>query len=435
MPLELIISVVKMSVSYQNVIIQPLISLTSPRETNVDTIFFPSMRKATKKRSAGSTEKLLHGDVMISDDTVSRSVHSLTTAVLSRVKPNNRQIDPGHFYMDLFVSNKEIRDYCDHKHVTGITTRKLPARQNTAHVLQHVTIISGNMSGSKTQIKKGRETGSLRGKSQSGKQAFLSVRTTRDKKSGVTLEPDKVNTAVHDLRSAKLTPKEALPRHAVNGKEVSKSTAVKPEEKKSTPNSLPHVDQSLNQTLLHVTEKSSREGPRTRRLSPRSLLDQISEESSPKTPRRGMNGTKPIGLGTKVSTPVDRTKSPSKVSPNVSSTRMKKNDKSRGAAAGLEDRVQEMALPKVTINEVLQSWNIGPQRTRSSSLAGKDPMEFLRRDRSLSDPKNRPTSYEDLRSCRYLRTDKDDQHLHGRICSCNSCEHGEGLRNTPYLNS
>lgn len=146
------------------------------------------------------------------------------------------------------------------------------------------------------------------------------------------------------------------------------------------------------------------------------------------------SGNKPKGLGTKLSTPVDKTRSPGKaVSPNVSSAR-KKNDKSpKGSSVG--DRVQEMALPKVTINEVLQSWNIGPQRTRSSSLAAKDPMEFLRKDRSLSDPKNRPSTYEELRSCRYLRTDKDDADVHGRLCSCNSCEHGEGLRNTPYLNS
>lgn len=248
---------------------------------------------------------------------------------------------------------------------------------------------------------------------------------------GVTSRSDKVNATVHSI---KLTPKETLPRHSVISKEVSKSTAVKPEEKKSRPDSLPNVEQNLNQPLLHIGENSNREA-RTWRLSPRSLLEQITEESSAKDPKRGMSrsGTHPKGLGTKISTPVDRTKSPGKVAPNVTSAR-KKNDKSpRGASLG--DRVQEMALPKVTINEVLQSWNIGPQRTRSSSLAAKDPMEFLRRDRSLSDPKNRPTTYEELRSCRYLRTDKDDEDSHGRLCSCNSCEHGEGLRNTPYLNS
>lgn len=422
-----------MSISYESALIPPLISLTSPLETNVETIFFPPLKEVSKKKSAGSLEELFQGDTKTSNATVSGSIHTTKTAVLSRVKPNNRQIDPGQFYMDHFVSNKENRDqYYDHnKHVT--TTRKLPARENTAHVLEHVSTISGNMSGSRTQIKKGRETTSLRGKNQGEKQSFSSVRTARDKKSGVTLKHDKVSSTVHDLRTAKMTPKDSLPRHAVIGKEVSKSPAAKSEEKKSRPaDTLPHVDQSHNKPLLHVAENSGREA-RAWRLSPRSLLDQITEESSTKDPKSGMsrNGTQTRGLGTKIPTPVDRTSSPGKVSPSVSSAR-KKNDKSpRGAR--VEDRVQEMALPKVTINEVLQSWNIGPQRTRSSSLAGKDPMEFLRRDRSLSDPKNRPTSYEDLRRCRYLRTDKDDQH--DRLCSCNSCEHGEGLRNTPYLNS
>ena len=413
-----------MSVTYENSLIKPLISLTSPLETNVKTLFFPPMGEVAKKGSAGSLEELLQGDAKTSNAEVTDSKR--------RVKLNNRQIDPGHFYMDQFVSNKENRDcYYDR----NVTTRKLPVRYNTAHVLEHVSTISGNMSGSRMQIKKGRETGSLRGKSQSEKQSFSSARTTRDKKSGVTLQSDKVNTTVHDLRFTKLTPKETLPKHSVISKAVSKATAVKPEEKKTRPDFLPNVEQNLNQPLLHISENSNREA-RTWRLSPRSLLGQITEESSTKDPKRGMSrsGTKPKMLGTKLSTPVDGTKNPGKVSPNVSSAR-KKNDKSpKGASVG--DRVQEMALPKVTINEVLQSWNIGPQRTtRSSSLAAKDPMEFLRRDRSLSDPKNRPSTYEELRSCRYLRTDKDYADVHGRLCSCNSCEHGEGLRNTPYLNS
>jgi len=408
-----------MSVAYENSSIKPLISLTSPLETNVKTLFFPPMEEVANKASVGSLKELSQGDAKTSNAEVTDAKHRGKTAVFTPAKPNHRQIDPGHFYMDHFVSNKENRDYYYDRNVT---IRKFPSRHNTAHVLEHVSMVSGNMSGSRTQIKKGRETGTSR------------ATITRDKKSGVTLRSDKVNSTVHDLRSTKLTPKETLPRHSVISKEASKSTAVKPEEKKSRPDSLPYVEQNLNQPLLHVGEYSNREA-RTWRISPRSLLEQITEESSTKDPKRGMSrsSTKPKMLGTKLSTPVDRTKSPSKVSPNVSSAR-KKNDKSpRGASVG--DRVQEMALPKVTINEVLQSWNIGPQRTRSSSLAAKDPMEFLRRDRSLSDPKNRPSTYEELRSCRYLRTDKDDADLHGRLCSCNSCEHGEGLRNTPYLNS
>ena len=423
-----------MSVTYENSLIKPLISLTSPLETNVRTLYFPPMGEVAKKEAAGSLEELIQGNAKTSDAEVTDSKSRVKTAVLTHVKPNRRQIDPGHFYMDHFVSNKENPDYCYDRNVT---TRKPPARHNTVHVLEHVSTISGSMSGSRTQIKKGRETGSLRGKSQSEKQSFSSARSPRDKKSGVTLRSDKVNTTVHDLRFTKLTPKGTLPRHSVISKEVSIATAVKPEEKKSRSDSLPNVGKNLNQPLLHIAENSTR----TWRLSPRSLLEQITEEESSSRPstkdtKRGMSrsGTKPKMLGTKLSTPVDRTKNPGKVSPNASSAR-KKNDKSP-QGAGVGDRIQEMALPKVTINEVLQSWNIGPQRTtRSSSLAAKDPMEFLRRDRSLSDPKNRPITYEELRSCRYLRTDKDDADSHGRLCSCNSCEHGEGLKNTPYLNS
>lgn len=424
-----------MSVTYEKSSIKPLISLTSPLETNVKTLFFPPVGEVAKTRSAGSLEEVFQGDVDTSNAEVLNSKRRVKTAVLSRVKTDKQPIDPGHNYMDHFVTNKENRDYYNDRNVTR---GKLPARHNTTHVLEHVSTISGNMSESRTKIKKDRETGSLRGNSQSKKQSFSSVRTTREKKSGVTLRSDKVNPTVHDLRFTKLTPKETLPRHSVISSEVSEATAVKAKDKKSRPDSLPNVEQKLNQPLLHVGVNNNREA-RTWRLSPRSLLDQITEEPSTKDPKIGMSrsGTKPKGLGSKISTPVDRTKTPGnfgKVSSNVSSVH-KKNDKSpRGATAG--DRVQEMALPKVTINEVLQSWNIGPQRTtRSSSLAAKDPMEFLRRDRSLSDPKNRPTTYDDLRSCRYLRTDKDDADIHGRLCSCNSCEHGEGLRSTPYLNS
>lgn len=415
-----------MNVTHENSLIQPLISLTSPLETNVKTLFFPPMGEVAKKRSAGSLEERLQhvqGDAKISNAEVTDSKR--------RVKPNNQPIDPGHFYMDQFVSNKENRDYYYDRNVT---TRKLPVRYIKAHVLEHVSTISRNMSGSRTQITKGRETGSMRGKNQSEKQSFSSARITRDKKSGVTFQSDNNNTTVQDLRFTKLTPKETLPKHSVISKEVSKATAVKPEEKKSRPDSLPNVEQNRNQPLLQIGENGNRE-TRTWRLSPRPLLEQITEESSTKDPKRGMSrsGTKPKMLGTKLSTSVDGKKSPGKVSPNVSSAR-KINEKSpKGASVG--DRVQEMALPKVTINEVLQSWNIGPQRTRSSSFAAKDPMEFLLRDRSLSDPRNRPSTYEELRSCRYLRTDKDDADVHGRLCSCNSCEHGEGLRNTPYLNS
>jgi len=424
-----------MSVTYEKSSIKPLISLTSPLETNVKTLFFPPVGEVAKTRSAGSLEEVFQGDADTSNAEVLNSKRRVKTAVLSRVKPDKQQIDPGHNYMDHFVTNKENRDYYNDRNVTR---GKLPARHNTTHVLEHVSTISGNMSESRTKIKKDRETGSLRGNSQSKKQSFSNARTTRDKKSGVTLRSDKVNSTVHDLRFTKLTPKETLPRHSVISNEVSEATAVKAKDKKSRPDSLPNVEQKLNQPLLHVRVNNNREA-RTWRLSPRSLLDQITEEPSTKDPKIGMSrsGTKPKGLGSKISTPVDRTKTAGnfgKVSPNVSSVH-KKNDKSpRGATAG--DRVQEMALPKVTINEVLQSWNIGPQRTtRSSGLAAKDPMEFLRRDRSLSDPKNRPTTYDDLRSCRYLRTDKDDVDIHGRLCSCNSCEHGEGLRSTPYLNS
>ena len=92
-----------MNVTHENSLIQPLISLTSPLETNVKTLFFPPMGEVAKKRSAGSLEERLQhvqGDAKISNAEVTDSKR--------RVKPNNQPIDPGHFYMDQFVSNKQI---------------------------------------------------------------------------------------------------------------------------------------------------------------------------------------------------------------------------------------------------------------------------------------------------------------------------------------
>lgn len=420
-----------MSVSlYEKPMIPPLISVTSPRETNEKTIFFPPSGKAAMDRSEALSEGYAKTDIIILNGPAPRTVDANNTCVLPRVKPNIRQPDPGHFYMDHYVSNKENQQdyYHQEKHV--ITTRKGLARRNTTREREHVLPFSETMSGSKAQVKKVKiAAASLHGQGQDGKPS----RTVGEKKSVVTSGHDK-NTHISlalsrgkDSRSPKSTPKEGISRHFVNGKGIGKPAAVKAKEKKSNPDSLPQV----NHALLQLKDSGGLD-ERSRRVSPGSSLEQIAEESATKSARRALNHsvTKPKGLGIE-----RKTRTPSKVTPNASpAARSRRNDETGGHS--LENRVQELELPKVTMNEVLQSWNIGPARTRSSSLAaGKDPMEFLRsRERSNSDPKQRTTTIEELRRCRYLRTG-DDQARHSKICSCNSCEHGEGLKSTPYLNS
>lgn len=378
-------------------------------------MFFPLVEKKVDSSSAGFL----------------RSVSFAKTADAPRMKLNTRQIDPTNFFTDQYVSNKANPDYDDHNgHVTA--TRNSPERKNTVHAAEHVSKISGIMFGKKTNIKKGSKIGSLRGTTQ---QSFSSLKTARDtRSSGLAQQSDKLNGTVHSLPSPKLETRETLPRHSVNGKGGNKKKTAKPSEVKLKPYLLPRVDH-FPQAPLHISVIPSREG-HARRISPRFSVEQGNEESSTKASRTDMahSPRKPKYLGVKVSSGAkERSKSPGKLSsPNVSTAR-KKIYKSRD---GFEDGVDDMVLPKVTINEVLQSWNINPQKTRSTShLAGKDPMEFLLRDRSLSDAKNPPIPYEELRGCRYLRTDKDDHALHGKLCSCNSCEHGEGLKKSPYLNS
>lgn len=415
----------------EKAIISPLISVTSPRETNVETIFFPPRRKVDMKTSGALSGE--QTEIRILKDTSSRTVNTNSTFVLPRLKPNMiGKPDPGHFYMDHFTSNKEnLLDY-DHRQRHVITTRKGLARADTTtREREHVLPISVNMSGSKTQVKKVKiAAGSLRRQGQVGKTSLTTTDITRDKKTGVTTGNDKdtnISLAalrVHDSRSPRTSPREELSRHSVNGKGIGKPAASsQTEEKKSKPGSLPQG----NHTLLQLKDSAGRD-ERVRRVSPGSSLELIAEESFTKDARRS-SATKPKGLGIE-----RKAKTPSKVASNSSSAaaRHRRNDETRDQR--LEDRVQQLELPEITMNEVLQSWNIGPARTRSSSLAGKDPMEFLRsRERSNSDPKQRTTTIEELKRCRYLRTGgKED---HGKVCSCNSCEHGEGLKSTPYLNS
>ena len=415
--------------SYEKAMIPPLISVTTPRETNEKTIFFPPRRKVAMKRPEALPGVLIQTDILILNNTASRTVNQNKSAsVLPRVKPNDKQSDPGHLYMDHYASNKEnLLDY-DHRKKHVITTRKGLARGNKTREHVHVLPISEKMSGSKTQAKKVKiAAGSLRGRGQDGKQL---ISTTGDKKSasvtsGHDTSPSKLSR-VEDPRSSKSTLKDGLSRNSINGKGIAKPAAVKTEGKNSKPDSLPH-------TLSHPKHNGGREEHISRVLP--GSLEQIIEESSTKDTRRGMNHSvspKPKGVGIE-----RKTKTPSRGTPSASpASRTRRNDDLRDQS--LDDRVQDLELPKVTMNEVLQSWNIGPARTRSSSLAGKDPMEFLRsRERSNSDPKQRMTTVEELRRCRYLRTGgKEEQELrHGRVCSCNSCEHGKGLKSTPYLNS
>ncbi|XP_048580480.1 uncharacterized protein LOC125561148 [Nematostella vectensis] len=101
-----------------------------------------------------------------------------------------------------------------------------------------------------------------------------------------------------------------------------------------------------------------------------------------------------------------------------------------------------LCLPEITMEEVLQSWDVKPRRSRSSSNVGiKDPMEFLKSqsdNRHGHSPVPDAPSYEELLKCRYLRLGQEEEEerlAHGTFCSCNSCEHSEGLKNSPYLNA
>ena len=412
---------------------QPLISVTSPREINEKTIFFPLRGKVAMKRSvAPRPGEQLQTNIIIFNDIASRVVNTSSTPDLSRVKSDIRRSDTfniiGHH-----ASNKEnLLDYGDrNRHV--ITTRYGSARRSTTREREHVLPVILNMSGSKTQAKKVKiAPGSLRVQGKDGKQSLTPTRdkklagyTSGHKNDNMTRIPAGVST-VHSSRSPKITSKEGSLRHFVEGKAIGKPTAAGTSEEKRS---------KFNHALLHAKDSEHSETERhSKRVSPGLPLEQIAVKSSTVDARRSVNHTatnpKGLGSGRKARTPI-------RVTPNASPAAFsRRNDESREQS--LEDRVQELELPKVTMTEVLQSWNIGtPSRTRSTSLAGKDPMEFLRlRERSDSDPKKRTTTVEELRRCRYLRTGgKDDHEMHAKFCSCNSCEHGEGLKSTPYLNS
>lgn len=416
---------------YEKIMTQPLISVTSPRETNEKTIFFPLGGKEAMKRSvAPRSGKQLQTNIIIFNDIAARVVNTSSTPDLSRVKSGIRRSDTfniiGHH-----ASNKEnLLDYDDrNRHV--ITTRYGSARRSTTREREHVLPFILNMSGSKTQAKKVKiAPGSLRVQGKDGKQSLTPTRekklagyTSGHENDNMTRIPAGVST-VHGSRSPKITSKEGSLRHFVEGKAIGKPTAAGTSEEKRS---------KFNPALLQVKDGEHIER-HSKRVSPGLPLEQIAEKSSTVDAKRSVNhtATNPEGLGSG-----RKARTPSRVTPNASQAALsRRNDESRGQS--LEDRVQELELPKVTMTEVLQSWNIGtPSRTRSTSLAGKDPMEFLRlRERSDTDPKQRTTTVEELRRCRYLRTGgKDDREMHAKFCSCNSCEHGEGLKSTPYLNS
>ena len=93
-------------------------------------------------------------------------------------------------------------------------------------------------------------------------------------------------------------------------------------------------------------------------------------------------------------------------------------------------------LPKITIDDIFQSWNVTPARVRSGTLGSSDPMDHIRRDWALTHPvTDEPTSYGKMKNCRYLRLPKyDEAGLQHHGCSCNSCEHLEGLKKSPFMN-
>lgn len=411
----------------------PMISVTSPRETNEKTIFFPLKVKVAVKRSFATTGEHQQSSIMIVN---SRALKN-SPSVMPHLKPDIPQPDPGQLGNTAdYMSNKEnLLDSNDgKKHV--ITTRYGLAPRNTYRVMEHVLPNVLNMSGRQTQVKKVKiAPGALRAQSIDLKRATATK--PPDKKLVVTSEHKLDNhthfsagvSGVHNSRSPRISPTEKSSKYSV-GKGIGKPASTKTKTTKLKHDSLPQV----NLSLLQV--KGSERDDRARRVSPTSSLEKITEKSSVETTRRGTNhnATKSKGQGTE-----RNAKTPNKVTPNASpATRARRTRSDEPRRQSLEDRVQELELPKVTMNEVLQSWNIGPpSRTRSTSMAGKDPMEFLlSRERSSSDPKQRTTTVEELRRCRYLRTGGKDEHeRHSKVCSCNSCEHGEGLKSMPFLNS
>lgn len=102
----------------------------------------------------------------------------------------------------------------------------------------------------------------------------------------------------------------------------------------------------------------------------------------------------------------------------------------------------QLSLPKITMDEVLKSWDVHPTMPlRKRSARKYDPMDFLiRQEMENSTPAayNLPKhTYDELKSCRYLRLGKEmeEELSHKRCCPCNSCEHGQGLKESPYLNA
>ena len=403
----------------------PQISITSPRESIEKAIFFPSRGNVAREKTDPLPSGDNSSDNKILKDKNSEAVNkNITPSVLFRVKPNPRQVEPGHLITDQYVPNKEnvlVYRYQQRHKKSVIITREGLASASKAREREHVSAVSGNMSRSKTQPKKVTvTTGSLRARDQS----FSTTSSGNQQFRGVISGHCK--SRVQDSGLPKYTPKDTdrLSRNSVSVKGISKSKESAKKEEKLKP--------QVSHALLHPKHSGGHE-ERTRRVSPGSPLKQMTDESPSKGGRRYLNiSPKPKDSGIE-----RKLKTPKKVTPIPSpAARHGKNDDS--AEGSLEDLVPVMELPKVTMNEVLQSWNIGLARNRTSSLAGKDPMEFLlSRERSDSEPKQRTTSLEELRRCRYLRTGgKNEQELkHSKICSCNSCEHGQGLKSTPYLNS
>lgn len=295
------------------------------------------------------------------------------------------------------------------------------------------------MSGSQAKVKK--QLISSRPSRAQGRDGKLTLTKTRDKESSGSpgqkhdgnthASPGPRMPGVLGVRSTKINPKERPSGHSVNIKSVSNlKDSEKKRMKSKTFYPFPLV---VNHARLQV-HNDERHGDRARPVSLGSSREKVTEGSTSEAGRTIANQS---ALKSKGPATERAARTPRKVSLNGSpSTRLASTEESRDVS--IDDRVRELELPKVTMNEVLHSWNIGtPSRTRASSFAGKDPLEFLlTSERSDSDPKNKTMAMEELRTCRYLRTDaRYGYETHSTACSCNSCEHGQGLKRTPFLNS
>ena len=297
--------------------------------------------------------------------------------------------------------------------VIHVIARKSRALNRTVHGSSHALVrkkMSGKIPAKKLQENNVSMQRYVTRKSQTHSSCKVGVSQPKLERKAPSTSVSAAESRSHGLESRRMKDGHgSLSKHSSHiGKEDGKLRLVKHDGKTSSFLSCSPISQKPNSSVFGVKDGKSGYG-RAEEPSPR--LKNITEASSVTV------------LSTSIKTDVSH---------GTSKTKPKGRKQTSGHVA---QKQKEEMLPKITINEVLQSWKIEQPRNRSSSVGGKDPMEFLRRDASLSESSSTEKTLENLWKCRYLRLGKEDPDVHGYCCSCNSCEHGDGLRSTAYLNS